>query len=126
MHERANYQSLLDGKAMDPCNQLREVFCSHSSKSTLSFIKLYCDSPHVHLSQAYKHPVSGLLVTCGITHPQQAKVKLSRASEYVNMMEELELKIVKPLTFRVEGVVVFDKQITLSISSEDFFNKKAL
>lgn len=109
--ECANFQSSLDGKSMDMSSVLvkvsHTVFCHSPGKS--NHIQLYTDSPHRHQSQAYKYPVSGLVVTCGLGHPQTQGAMHSRAAEYVQHMKELELKFFIKLVLRIKRVSVFSK-----------------
>ena len=56
MHETTNFQSNLDNSGMDVSKELLDVLTEHGK---ITFLQLYVDSPHTHLSMPYKHPVWG-------------------------------------------------------------------
>lgn len=61
MSECANFQSKLDGRVLDVSKQmLRVVLGGQEYRGKLHFVQVYTDSPHMHITLAYKHPVSGL------------------------------------------------------------------
>jgi len=92
MCEATNFQSNLDGHALDITTNLRSIFNERALKYRLNFIQLYVDAPHVHLKMPYKHPVSGTIATCGLLHPEINRAMINRALSYMDHMEQLTLK----------------------------------
>lgn len=108
MSECSNFQSNLDGRTMDVSRPLMDVLmCGEEKRGTLTFFQVYTDSPHTHLSVAYKHPVSGVIATCDLLHHERTKAMYGRAVEYMEHMVDLEAKLLKPLSCRLEQVRVF-------------------
>lgn len=66
IHEAVNFQSNFNNVPMDVGQQLMPVM---SRDGKVTFLQLYVDSPHAHSQMPFKHPVSGVLVTCGLSHP---------------------------------------------------------
>lgn len=73
----------------------------------MTFVQVYTDSPHTHIKLGYKHPVSGVGATCDLLHPELTKAMYGRAVEYMEHMEDLEAKMAKPLSCRLEQVRLF-------------------
>ncbi len=109
---------------MDVSRDLLEVF---SRKGTVTFIQLYVDSPHHHYMQPFKHPVSGVLVTCNLSHPNHQPAVHRRAVEYLRMMEDLRDHMVIQLGCRMEQVVRLEgEEIPLVVTPRDYFSVNAL
>lgn len=104
IHEAVNFQSNLDGRAMDISSELRHIL----RPPKVNFLQLYVMSPHLHIQSPFRHPVSGVIVTCGLSHPQFTKAMLMRAISYLDHMEDLASKMVSQLECRVEQVAFFD------------------
>ena len=79
-----------------------EIF---SKKGKITFVQLYVDSPHTHYTQPFKHPVSGALVTCNLSHPNHQGAVRNRAFAYLRTMEEIRDNMVIQLSCRMEQVV---------------------
>ncbi|MGL5596829.1 MAG: hypothetical protein ACRDDA_01630 [Aeromonas sp.] len=59
IHEAVNYQSNLDGRAIDISSKLHCIL----RPTQVNFLQLYVNSPHLHIQTPFKHPVSGVIVT---------------------------------------------------------------
>ncbi|XP_029281300.1 uncharacterized protein LOC115003588 [Cottoperca gobio] len=103
MHEAVNFQTCTDHRMMDISRELRQL-CVPAS---IIFLQLYVDSPHLHIRNPFKHPVSGVIATCGLSHPQFWKAMTSRAMGYLDHMEDLAEKMLCPFVLRMEQVAVF-------------------
>ena len=66
MHETCNFQSNLNTLRTDVGQAIMRLL---SKTGEVTFLQLYADVPHIHYNQPFKHPVSGVLVTCGLSHP---------------------------------------------------------
>lgn len=97
----ANYQSNLDGRPLDV------VCCGEESRGSLNFIQVYGDSPHTHMSHHYRHSVSGVITVCGLMHRNVNTAMNNCAQKYMAHMVDMENKMSKPLTCRLEQVRVF-------------------
>ncbi len=107
-NECSNYQSNLDGRPLDVCRPLLNVaYPGEERRGTLNFLQVYTDSPHTHMTSSYKHPVSGVITTCGLMNHDTTRAIHPRAKEYVNHMEDFEAKLVKHLSCRLEQVRLF-------------------
>lgn len=122
IHEATNYQTDLDHLPHSLSPTLLDAL---GVEGKLTFLQLYVDSPHVHLQMPYKHPVSGTLVTCRMSHPQFQRSLLSRASQYMCHMEDLKEKLVQ-LGLRIEQVRRFEKNIPWEIDPQEYFCQQAL
>lgn len=88
--------------------QLLDVLCrGEEHHGTLQFVQEYTDSPHTHMTVAYKHPVNGVIATCGLLHHELNKAMYARALEYMEHMVDLEHKMLKRLSRRLEQVQLF-------------------
>ena len=95
----ANYQSNLDGKAMDIKPELRRVF-SHPDKVT--FVQVYADLPHIR-PQSRIHPVSGIIAG-GLCFPTNMANAFRRdARKYISVMVH-NFSMLRRSTCRLEGV----------------------
>ncbi len=101
MHEAVNFQTTLDKKR----SNIKNTLLSLLSSKTVRFLQLYVVSPHVHLRMTHKHPVSGVISTCGLLHHQTRKAMYTRAQTYLQHMEDLKLKMVGQLKSRIEQVL---------------------
>ncbi|MEQ2213391.1 hypothetical protein XENOCAPTIV_014393, partial [Xenoophorus captivus] len=123
MHEATNYQSNLDHLPVQVSDTLLEVL---GKEGKLTFLQLYVDSPHVHVKMPYKHPVSGAIVTCRLSHPNFQTAMLSRANTYLKHMEDLKDKLVLQLGMRIEQVRHFEEDIPSEVFPESHFCKEAI
>ncbi len=111
MGECSNFQSTLDGRAPNPGMDWKNVLLKGvEGRGTLQFLQMYTDSPHTHLSMPYKHPVSGVVTTCNLLHHEVNKAMHVRAMRYIELMEDLMVKFVRPLSCRLEAVKLFKPQ----------------
>lgn len=124
MHETANFQTELDNRAMQISPDLRAVCLPDN----ITFLQLYVDSPHVHANMPFKHPVSGIVTTCGLSHPQFNKSMWTRAKRYLRHMHDLADKLICPFEIRIEQVALFGEgeAIPCKIDPEKFFSEKNL
>lgn len=123
MHEATNYQTDLDHLPLTLSDSLLRVL---KDDGRLTFLQLYVDSPHVHLKMPFKHPVSGTIVTCGLSHPQFQKALLSRAEMYVMHMKDLKEKLVSQLSLRIEQVRLYEDWVPTAICPGEHFCEPAL
>ncbi len=128
MSQAANFQSNLDRRQMDVCRPLLNVVCNgQEQRGSLNFLQLYTDSPHTHMSRMYKHPVSGTIATCDLLHHNTNAALHACAKEYIEHMCDLEEKMVKPLTCRIEQVRLFSEGgFPAVIRPETMFNQQSL
>ena len=126
--ECANFQTNLDGRALDVrAPLLNVVCCGKESRGNLNFLQVYTDSPHTHMTIPYKHPVSGVITTCGLMHHEVTKAMYARAKEYMAHMEDLRMKMVKPLCCRIEQVKLFQGvDCPVDIRPESLFSEQYL
>ena len=75
MHEVTNMQSNLDNTPMDIDESLSDISQQYGE---LKFLQLYVDSAHMHINMPFKHPVSGAIVTCGLSHPNFQTAVITR------------------------------------------------
>ncbi|KAK5936114.1 hypothetical protein CgunFtcFv8_027911 [Champsocephalus gunnari] len=124
--EAVNYSSNMDGKPHKWSKKMRNLF----TPVNITFLQLYCDAPHNHLKSAfaYKHPVSGCIVTCGLCHKDTNKAMLSRALDYIEHVEEMAKKMVGQIHLRMEVVGLFEKEdgIPSIFVPEEFFRLPAI
>ena len=99
MHETCNFQSNLNTLRTDVGQAIK---CVLSKTGEVAFLQLYADAPHIHYNQPFKHPVSGGLVTCGLSHPNFKATLTSRALAYLKHIRDLRLRLVCQLV-RFEG-----------------------
>ncbi|MEQ2166835.1 hypothetical protein GOODEAATRI_032375, partial [Goodea atripinnis] len=123
MHEAANYHTDLKHSALNVSSALKEVF---TKEGQVTFLQMYVDSPHVHLNMPFKHPVSGAVVTCRLSHHQFQKALLSRAIRYIKHMEDLKDKLVSQLGLRIEQVIRFEEEFPRFLNPCEHFNEPAL
>lgn len=94
-----NFQSNLDGKAMDIKPELRRVFCSPGK---VTFVQLYADLPHMR-PQTRVHPVSGIIAG-GLCFPTNMALAFRRdAKKYISVMAN-NFGLLRSSTCRLEGV----------------------
>lgn len=80
-----------------------------AAEGKLNFFQLNVDSPHVHMKSPFRHPVTGAIVTCGLSHPQFERAFLQRARSYIYHIKDLVEKLVVQLGLRMEQVRVKKK-----------------
>lgn len=117
IHEATNYQTDLDHRPLSLQQTLLDVL---GAEGTLNFLQLYVDSPHVHIQMPYRHPVSGTLATCRISHPQFQQALMSRAVQYIDHVEDLTRKVDIQLGLRIEQVRRFEEYILSEIDPKEF------
>ena len=105
MHETCNFQSNLNTLRTDVGQAIMRVL---SKTGEVTFLQLYADAPHIHYNQPFKHPVSGVLVTCGLSHPNFKATLTGRALAYLKHIRDLRLRLVCQVGCRIEQVVRFE------------------
>lgn len=88
IHKATNFHSNLDNLPMDVSEELLNAVVLLPG-AQLNFVQLYVDSPQAHLQMPYKHPVSGAIVTCGLSHPNFHVAVNQRAGTYLCHMTDL-------------------------------------
>lgn len=61
----------------------------------------------LHKSMSYKHPMSGMIVTAGLSHPQYNVALMRHVHQYLGHMEDLITKVPSFAALRIEHVAVF-------------------
>lgn len=117
MHEATNFQTNLDHTGLDVTEELRGVL---GTQGKLTFLQLYADSPHAYVQMPFKHPVTGAIVTCGLSHPNYQTSLISRATTYLNHMRDLGHRLVCQLGCRIEQVVRFEDEIPMLIDTSHY------
>ena len=121
--ETANFQTNLDGRLLDISGDLRRV---SRFPEKLTFLQLYADTPHRREEDAYAHPVSGVITTCGLLHPQTNTAMKKRANNYLQNMVDNGLKLGCITHCRMELVTRFESGSELHsagmINAAEFFN----
>eukprot|EP00064_Thunnus_orientalis_P016467 superscaffoldBa00003274_g16532 len=107
LSECANFQTNLDGRALNVSKALLDICGGKEYQATLTFLQMYKDSPHMHMTSAFKHPVSSIIMICGLMHQKSAQAMYTRALNYMDHMVDLEYKMVKPLVCWMEQVLLF-------------------
>jgi hypothetical protein len=95
----ANYQSNLDGRAMDISSELRKI-CYHSDK--LLFIQLYADIAHRRPKTRF-HPVSGIIAGGMVFHKLTSAGFKKDAANYISSMKA-NFQLMRKSTCRLECV----------------------
>ena len=84
LQECGNFQSNLDGRAVDISPQLRAV---STYPERLTFIQLYADLPHLRMPQGCRtHPVSGTICCGGILHNKTTEAMERNTMDYIATM----------------------------------------
>ncbi|CAL8275570.1 unnamed protein product [Arctogadus glacialis] len=117
MHEMCNFQSNLNTLRTDVGQAIK---CVLSKTGEVAFLQLYADAPHIHYNQPFKYPVSGVLVTCGFSHPNVKATLTSRALAYLKHIRDLRLRLVCQLV-RFEG-----EDVPFEFDPREFFDLPAL
>ncbi|KAL7387991.1 hypothetical protein ABVT39_004956 [Epinephelus coioides] len=112
MHEAINFQSNLNGKSLDFARQLQTLCVP----GTITVLQLYADSPHMHLKCTSMHPVSGTIITAGLSHPNFHGAMMQRARTYLEHMEDLISKLPFPISLR-EGQIALLVEAEVSLRS---------
>jgi hypothetical protein len=116
-----NFQSNLDGRAMDIKNMLRNC-CVFPDQ--VQFIQLYADLPHRRPSCRY-HPVSACIVG-GMCFPRSTADALHKdADHYVSTLES-NFMLMRNSSCRLEFVLSQDTLSSNHLYSQDFFVLKNL
>lgn len=92
----------------------------------ITFLQLYVDSPHAHLAMPFEHPVSGAIVTCGLSHPKYRQALITRAASYLRHMRDLIHQMVGQLQCRIEEVIRFNEAVPCVLDGKEHFNLKRL
>ncbi|CAI5689619.1 unnamed protein product [Oreochromis niloticus] len=125
MHECVNVQTELDQRPPDILRPLAEI----ATKPNVTFWQFYVDSPHTHYMSTFRHPISGLIVTGGLGHPNYVQAVATRAEDYYIHMMDLARKAAGNYNLRIEivegkeGKELEDLDL---VSPWEFFNCKAL
>lgn len=101
IHEATNFQTDFDHSKITMDQALLDVLVAEGK---LNFLQLYVDSLHVHIQLPFKHPVTGALVTCHMSHPQYQQALLDRAKSYLLHMKDLQEKLVVQLGLQIKQV----------------------
>ncbi len=128
IHEAANYQSNLDDHPIVIDDKLLDVFAALPNKPLMNHLQLYCNTPHTHQTPFYKHPVSGVISTCGLLHADQTRAMHARALGYLSHMDDLIHKADIHLSACIEVVLLFEEErgIPELFHPEDAFDQKGL
>ncbi|XP_025760147.1 uncharacterized protein LOC112844734 [Oreochromis niloticus] len=125
MHECVNVQTELDQRPPDILRPLAEI----ATKPNVTFWQFYVDSPHTHYMSTFRHPISGLIVTGGLGHPNYVQAVATRAEDYYIHMMDLARKAAGNYNLRIEivegkeGKELEDLDL---VSPWEFFNCEAL
>lgn len=115
LYECANFQSNLDGKAMDVSGQLRRVCCF---PERITFLQLFADVPHRHPKTRH-HPVSASIIfESGLRNAR------SDAQKYISEVESNFLKFTNSVC-RLEFVMPLPL-INTKVLSDELINKANL
>lgn len=121
--ETANFQTNLDSRALDISGDLRRV---SALPGKLTFLQLYATTPHRRDETAYAHPVSGVITTCGLLHPQSNRAMRRRAYDYEQNMVDNILKLSGIIRCRLELVTRLEAETSITdsdiICAADFFS----
>ena len=117
MHECCNFQSNLDGAQIDIGEHLRNV-CKYPCH--INFIQCYADSPHMHCDSI--HPVSGIIATSGLLHPDSYAFLKRNCDEYLSVMLENKTKLIGIVGSRLE-VVVRLPEIRNTLTGKDLLSE---
>ncbi|CAL8239964.1 unnamed protein product [Gadus morhua 'NCC'] len=124
MHETCNFQSNLNTLRTDMGQAIMRVL---SKTGEVTFLQLYADAPHIHYNQPFKHPISGVLVNCGLSHPNFKATLTSRAFAYLKHIRDLRLRLVCQVGCRIEQVVRFEgEDVPFEFDPREFFDLPAL
>lgn len=119
--EAANFQSNVNGSAMDVKEDLRTIAAYVEG---LRFVQLYADLPHRWPFAIGGHPVSGCIATMGLLHPATRGRLRREAAAFINVMRDNAVKIESPSAARIEIVTAIPGNMVdnESVSARDFFN----
>ena len=100
--EMVNVQSRLDGTPPIVPAQLMRVI---NLPGQVIFYQAYTDLPHHHMTDVWRHPVTGNVVSCGCLHPA-VQGKLARSARaFIAHIRDIESKIdAGPAALRLEVV----------------------
>ncbi|MEQ2200054.1 hypothetical protein XENOCAPTIV_021200 [Xenoophorus captivus] len=120
MHEAVNMQTTLGRMYLDISPDLMAI----TNMPSMNFFQMYVDSPHIHNMSTFRHPVSGMVVTAGLSHPKYNSAISKRAEEYVLHMEDMARKSRCRFSLRIEQVVLLDNLYALpeKMSPVYFYN----
>lgn len=105
MHECANMQTELDQHELD----VDPVLAHIAHLPFVTFWQFYVDSSHTHYKSTFRHPISGLIVNGGLSHPIYLKALDSRAEDYYVHMRDLASKCICKFPLRIEMVQGLDQ-----------------
>ncbi len=115
---------------MDLSGELMHVLTGGEERAgLLNFVQIDSDVPHIHLTKNYKHPVSGVVATCGLLHANIMSAMYGHAVKYLKHMEDMKVNFVDslPLSCRLEQVKVFNVRCLATIvDSQLMFKVRAL
>ncbi|XP_039889983.1 uncharacterized protein LOC120734926 [Simochromis diagramma] len=105
MHECANMQTELDQHELYVDPLLTQI----ATPPFVTFWQFYVDSPHTYYKSTFRHPISGLIVNGGLSHPNYVKALDTRAEDYYVHMQDLAQKCICPFSLRMEMVQALDQ-----------------
>lgn len=125
MHEAINVQTPLDGRPLDLKYPILDIL---SKVGFVRFVQMYTTSPHCHFNAQVLHPVAGLIVLCNLQHQKTQEAMLHAANNHINHIQDMCLKMLRQLKFRLENETVFNDStgIPLHYCAENYINTLAL
>lgn len=121
--EASNFQSNLDQYPITIEPNLKMVFSGMEPNADLNFVQLYATTPHCHVGNTTKHPVSQIIATCGLHNPQHSQSLLKHAKDYVDYMRDLADKTKCRVYTRMEAVFLLKDNIPERIEAHDFYDE---
>ena len=118
--ECCNFQTNLDGRPIDISGDLKNICRNPES---IHFLQLYADSPHMYCGA--KHPVSGLIGTCGLLHCDTTSHLYNLSEKYLSVSRENCTKLVGIISIRLEVVVAMNV-IPTEIKTADILSTQHL
>ncbi|MGL5643877.1 MAG: hypothetical protein ACRCW3_03860 [Metamycoplasmataceae bacterium] len=125
MPETANFQTNLDQYPITLDGQLLDIFRGPIKCTNITFVQLYATTPHVR-ANAFTHPVSRVITTCGMHNPKHTRMILQRARSYIDHMQDLARKTVCRTKARMEAVYLLKGNIPRNLEARDFYNQQAI
>lgn len=123
--EAANFQTNLDQHQITLDRDLLEVFSGAIACSNITFVQLYATTPHVRVD-AFKHPVSRVIATCGMHIQKHTTSIIQKAKSYIDHMDDLARKTACRTQARIEAVFLLDRNIPHILEAKDFYNPQAI
>ena len=108
MNAAVNIQTPLDGRKAELKPDIYKI-----CREKATFVQLYTPSPHVQYWPRYFHPISGLITLCNLQHPQTIGAMQREAQRYLDMVKDMEVKLVGAQDARFEYVAYFPSIATI-------------